>query len=172
MFQCSNCKRSSKPRTSPTFVPTELRHVEYSNQAYDPIEDTNFTKITSGTEFFAELSLCQECAGLKPASESHADLSVQIALGLTVQSHGKKCRELLAECKTCQRNLRIAQSLPLGAVAAISTEPLAKNARFRLITIALDNLMTRTTDQSKRATADFAAGFGLIKGYESRGGGL
>jgi len=68
VFICANCKRSSKPRTSMTFVPVETREISYPFR-----KDANVRKVGGrfekrhdkgghGHETVVEMGVCPKCA--------------------------------------------------------------------------------------------------------------
>lgn len=166
MYNCDTCKKPTGPRIGLNLVPKEERPKDYI------VETEDGPKTTFGREIDSELKLCPTCAKVKPRTTNvvNRDHSASVTLGLSLQGHGKRCKDLMADCSTCQRNLRTYASLPLPAIQRVLEEPRIHTGRITIGAMLLDSMMRRTYDKSKRSSADFTAAYPVLKAYEQRGG--
>ena len=174
MFRCTNCKKSSLPRTKPVIVPAEERTRQYN---FFDAEDN--PKVMFGTEIVREAWLCPGCAGITLAPEPVIDIQASVGLGLAMQSHARKCNKKLDECFVCQRAVKTAYpSIPAPAINKVLSEPQTHTGRLSVAELVMTSMIRRTAEQvrngkqGKRAKADFLAAFPVLKGFEARGGQL
>lgn len=129
--------------------------------------------VTNGSEIVFEAQLCHDCAGVKHTTAPVTDLSASAVLGIAMQGHARKCNKKLDECHVCQRAIKTGYpSVPAPAMATVLGDTRTHTGRLSIAALTLHRTAERTYHLSKRAKADVLTAFGVLKAYESRGGGL
>lgn len=169
MFICDACHQPTGPKVSPILV-GETRDRIYNG--YD--EEGVFQQVGAGFETVFAHKFCPTCAGVGARKEPPSpNINIAIASYGSALVHVRKCKErLIEDCDTCKRIVGMMAQLPLPAISRCTEQPQARPFTSSLASIAVDNLLSRTNHQSKRASADFAAAYPMLKKYEQRGGGL
>ena len=100
------------------------------------------------------------------------DYSYLKAKASSLHQHARTCKKFLAECVVCQKSMKEFNSWPLLGLSVALQDTLAACGRFSMASVCLDNLMAQSlqVERSKRAKANFGAGFGVLKAYEVAGG--
>lgn len=174
-FICDYCSKPTAPRIPLRLlqVDGEARPVEYRNLNRNKTEENDAMFIFSkGYEITAEYKVCPSCAGVVSKHEAKPDHTIHIALVRVLQAHGKNCKKKYEECWICQGNELKLRAISAPALNMALTEVPAQRVHVSLGSIAVDNLINRTMDETKRAKRDFEAAYPLLKGYEQRGHGL
>lgn len=181
MFTCDSCHKPSAPGVSPLMVPVQTRPVEYMGMD----EELKVLVIKGlGTEIVKEHKVCPTCSGASLHSDvvTATNNQAYLALGLSMQAHGAKCSgkkkytrngvKVEEPCPACERNVKAFLEIPDHIMNLILTEPSNHVKPPTLIARAVERLIDRSTHKSKRARADYGAGFALFQAYEQAGGSL
>lgn len=171
MFICEFCSKPCGPKISPNMVSleSELRKVDYRGWN----DEGHLVIVSSGIEIMAEHKQCPSCSGIAIRSVPTYDYTGYRAVTSGMWSHAGKCRHMLAECSRCLANVEAFSAFPLPALNyALAEVSKATRLRTSLASLVVDGMIARTLDETKRAKADFAASFPILKEYEGRGGGL
>lgn len=160
----------------PVVVPAVTR-----TRQYNTVDAEGNPVVKTGTETVTEHQLCPSCAGVSVGG-TVVDITPSVALGLSLQKHAAKCdgtqtrtvkgKKVKEPCTVCARNLQIYRDLPIHAITVIMEDTRVHTGRMRIVTLALDSMLSRKNDNSKRARMDFLAAYPVLKNYEQRGGGL
>ena len=86
--------------------------------------------------------------------------------------HARRCKKALDECKVCQLAMEVFRATPLQTLSEVLADVAAPKLRISLASVAVENLIDRTTHESVRGKRDSVAAMGLLKAYEEMGGGL
>ena len=170
MFNCSYCQTPTGPRISPIKVVIETERVLYPgvgmNEDGDPYPDG------VGFQTIQEVNQCQTCAGIAlPKVEKPSYVTLRLA-GQGKINHARACNKSMGECKPCQLVAGFFKGLSAPAISEVLRDSVAVGLRTSLASVAVENLITKSTWVSKRAKSDHLVAFSILKGFEQRGGGL
>lgn len=87
-------------------------------------------------------------------------------------THARKCKHLLDECKVCKLGMQDFAELPPLTLSAVLEDKRTSPLKTSFAAVAVENLISRTADKSRRAKRDSDASMFYLKGYSGRGGGL
>lgn len=170
MFNCDFCSTPTGPRVSPRMVTLEERDVTYQS-AFD--EDGVLKSAGAGREIVYEGKQCPTCSPTYvPRVEVVPNYTGERAFVGNTSKHTKGCKKVLADCEACQNIIKKIGGFSLPALSFALTEPQAQSGKLSLAEVVVENLIARSMDDSKRAKADYAAAYGVLKPYEARGGSL
>ncbi len=165
-YKCASCHS-----TIPIHIPSVLLILGTREKTYRNIDGEIEGK---GSEFTRTAKVCHPCVGLKtPPIRASVPLNAGIsAMAEIARTHAGKCKKGLDDCDTCKGFVRFFANQRLDHLAKLCEEKPAPKLRISMALVAVENLIDRTTDESKRAAKDSAAAMFYLKGYEQRGGGL
>lgn len=173
-YVCDYCSKPVGPHIPLHLIEVEgeRRSIVYTNQRRDAETGEKSVITTHGTEIVREFKICPVCSGTKPRIETQINALPHIALCTALQGHGKGCKKPYVECVVCLRNERAYGTIPAKALAVALETPKAKGVRISIGSLVVSSLLQRAKDLGKRAAADFAAAYSMMKTYERRGGGI
>lgn len=174
MFTCAYCQKPTGPNVPLRLMEVEgsRRQVTYTVVSIDPETETPFEHQVIGSEITEEFKVCPTCAGVEVKMAPLVDTQKDLNAILSMQEHARRCKKILSDCSVCLLNQRRFLAInPVTINRALSQVP-ARRFTTSLISVAIDNLIPRTTHDSKRATGEFAAVYPALKAYAQRGGGL
>lgn len=171
MFNCSICSTPTGPSIPVTKRVDATRPVEYTRSFTGPDGTVGVERIGFGEEIDLEVSLCPDCADVKITPKPNPNVSATIkGLAEVVFTTASKVKD--NEGKATQKGIKFMASLPLGHLSQVLEDTMAPKLRISLVAVAIENMMSRTLDHTRRGVADVKEVLRVVKPYEKRGGGL
>lgn len=164
-FKCDFCSKHSSSKPLKVVLETH----ETKQYGYD--EEGNFvTHLSRGP--VAEFNQCPPCSGVEVTPQIKPDYSGYKAITMAGIAHARSCKKMVVECDKCKKNLADFAKFPLPILSICLESPQVRPAAPSMAEVLVGNLIARAEEKSKRAVADFAAAYPILKQYEQRGGGL
>lgn len=179
MFKCQECGVSIGPKKSPVRLTVEIRETHYTNEVRfldENLRPKTEVRYSDGAEIEKEIVICRACAGIQEAPEpAPADLAHFKVLdrGFLTHTSGKKsCKKVIDDCRSCKGIIDAYSTFPLPVLSKVLEDKVAPKIRSTFAAVAVENLISRSTHNSKRGKADFETAYALMKNYEQKGGSL
>jgi hypothetical protein len=179
-FRCGSCATAVAPKIKP-IIHSLYREVVHEVQVEGEV------LAFPGTEIVEEVMLCPDCGHVEH-KERPCDFSSFVVLAQSHHNHTRRCdgttsfkkfnretkkMEKVSEpCGVCARIMGSFATFPPQALTLALEQKMAPPRKFSIASLTLDAMIRRTHHQSVRADRDFQAAYRILKGFESRGGGL